>query len=258
VDIAGSQSIAQRIRALADDSGVKAIVVRVDSPGGDGTASDLIWRELVRARVEKKKPVVATMGDVAASGGYYVAVGADEIWAEPSTVTGSIGVFVGKFDLHELYRGLGLNLVTDKRGKSADLFSTARPLTDEERKTMQRWVQGFYDQFVDRVAQGRKLTREQVDAVGRGRVWSGSQAQQRGLVDQLGGFEDAVRSAAARAHVADYELDDPGRGSAGFGPGIHLLPEQVRGLSERALRAIALVGEPGEMRAALPFDLEIN
>jgi protease-4 len=257
VDIAGSDTIAQRIRSLADDPFVKAIVVRIDSPGGDGTASDLIWRELVRARVERGKPVVATMGDVAASGGYYVAVGADEIWAEPSTVTGSIGVFIGKFDLHELYSGLGLNLVTEKRGKSADLFSTARPLSGDERAMLQRWVETFYWQFVDRVAQSRKLSREQVDAIARGRVWSGAQAQQRGLVDKLGGFEDAVRSAAARAHVTGYELDDPGRANVGFRP-IRLLPEQVRGVSERTLRAVALVGDPGEMRAALPFDLEVN
>jgi protease IV len=257
VDIAGSDTITRRIRGLADDPSVKAIVVRIDSPGGDGTASDLIWRELVRARVEKHKPVIATMGDVAASGGYYVAVGADEIWAEPSTVTGSIGVFVGKFDLHELYGGLGLNLVTEKRGKSADLFSTARPLSDDERAMLQRWVESFYWQFVDRVAQGRKLTREQVDAIARGRVWSGAQAQQRGLVDKMGGFDEAIRSAAARAQVSDYEVDDPGRSSFAFNP-VRLLPEQIRGVSERTLRAVALVGEPGEMRAALPFDLEIN
>jgi protease-4 len=172
-------------------------------------------------------------------------------------VTGSIGVFVGKFDLHELYGGLGLNLVTEKRGKSADLFSTARPLTDEERAMLQRWVESFYWQFVDRVAQGRKLSREQVDAVARGRVWSGAQALQRGLVDRMGGFEDAVRSAAARAHTTDYELDDPGRASIAFAP-IRLLPEQVRGVSERTVRAVSLVGEPGEIRAALPFDLEVN
>src|SRR5229473_2963329 len=118
VEVAGSESIARRIHRLADDPSVKAIVVRIDSPGGDGSASDLIWRELVRARKEKGKPVVASMGDVAASGGYYVAVAADEIYAEPSTVTGSIGVFVGKFDLEELYRELGLKLTTIKRGKS--------------------------------------------------------------------------------------------------------------------------------------------
>jgi protease IV len=257
VDIAGSDTITRRIRGLADDPDVKAIVVRIDSPGGDGTASDLIWRELVRARVEKHKPVVASMGDVAASGGYYVAVASDEIWAEPSTVTGSIGVFVGKFDLHELYGGLGLNLVTDKRGKSADLFSTARPLSDDERAMLQRWVESFYWQFVDRVAQGRKLTRDQVDAIARGRVWSGAQAQQRGLVDKMGGFDDAVRAAAARAQVSDYDVDDPGRSSFAFNP-VRFLPEQIRGVSERTLRAASLVGEPGELRAALPFDLEVN
>src|SRR5205085_10446964 len=112
-------SFARQIHAAADDGQVAAIVVRVDSPGGDGTASDLIWRELVRARKEKKKPVIASMGDVAASGGYYVAAGADEIFAEPGTVTGSIGVFIGHFDATALFDKLGLNLTTVKRGRSA-------------------------------------------------------------------------------------------------------------------------------------------
>src|SRR6266849_3972911 len=212
VEVAGSESIARRIHRLADDPSVKAIVVRIDSPGGDGSASDLIWRELVRARKEKGKPVVASMGDVAASGGYYVAVAADEIYAEPSTVTGSIGVFVGKFDLEELYRELGLKLVTNKRGKSADLFSTARALTDEERRTLQGWVEAFYDQFVDRVAEGRHLPRERVDELGRGRVWTGHQALERGLVDKMGGLREAIEAAKARAGLAPDEplLDDQG------------------------------------------------
>src|SRR5205807_1954820 len=122
--------ILSRIRRAADDPAVSAIVVRIDSPGGDGTASDLIWRELVRARKEKMKPVIASMGDVAASGGYYVAAGADTIFAEPATITGSIGVFVGHFDASALLGKLGLNLITLKRGASADLFNPERSLTE--------------------------------------------------------------------------------------------------------------------------------
>jgi len=261
VEIAGSDSIARRIHALADDPAVRAIVVRIDSPGGDGTASDLIWRELVRAREEKHKPVVASMGDVAASGGYYVAVAADRIYAEPSTITGSIGVFIGKFDLHSLYGGLGLTLVTNKRGESADLFTTARPLTDAERQMMQGWVDAFYAEFVDRVASGRKMSSSQVDALGRGRVWSGAQALQRGLVDRMGGLRDALVDAKQRAGFDpgdEVAIDDPGRSESRLGPDVSVLPEQLRGLGEGAARLLALLGEPGTLRAALPFDLEVH
>ncbi|MFL5446577.1 MAG: signal peptide peptidase SppA [Myxococcales bacterium] len=261
VQIAGSDTIARRIHALADDPGVRAIVVRIDSPGGDGTASDLIWRELVRAREEKKKPVIASMGDVAASGGYYVAVAADRIYAEPSTITGSIGVFIGKFDLHSLYGGLGLTLVTNKRGESADLFSTARPLTDPERQMMQGWVQAFYEQFVDRVAKGRKLSPAQVDALGRGRVWTGAQALERGLVDRMGGLTDALREAKVRSGFGpdeDVAIDDRGRSESRLGPDVELLPAQLREISQGTARVLALVGEPGTLRAALPFDLEVR
>jgi len=261
VEVAGSESIARRIHRLADDPSVKAIVVRVDSPGGDGSASDLIWRELTRARREKGKPVVASMGDVAASGGYYVAVAADEIYAEPSTVTGSIGVFAGKFDLEELYRELGLKLTTVKRGKSADLFSTARALTDEERRTLQEWVDAFYGQFVDRVAEGRRLPRERVDELGRGRVWSGNQALERGLVDKIGGLREAIAAAKSRAGIAQDEpvlLDDEGKREVSFLPALQVLPGSFRPLSARVLRALSLLGEPGTLRAILPFDLEVN
>jgi protease-4 len=260
VEVAGSESIARRIHRLADDASVRAIVVRIDSPGGDGNASDLIWRELVRAR-EKGKPVVASMGDVAASGGYYVAVGADEIYAEPSTITGSIGVFVGKFDLEELYQSLGVKLVTNKRGKSADLFSTARALTPEERRMMQGWVDVFYQQFLDRVAQGRRLPRERVDELARGRVWSGQQALERGLVDKLGGLREAIQAAKVRARIAPDApvlLDDPGKREVSIGPALQLLPGALRPISARALRALSLLGEPGTVRAVLPFDLEVN
>ena len=261
IEIAGSDTIARRIHGLADDPAVRAIVVRIDSPGGDGTASDLIWRELVRAREEKHKPVIASMGDVAASGGYYVAVAADQIYAEPSTITGSIGVFIGKFDLHSLYGGLGLTLVTNKRGESADLFTTTRPLTDAERQMMQGWVTAFYEQFVERVAQGRKMSPSQVDALGRGRVWSGAQALARGLVDRMGGLPEALREAKQRAGFDpgdEVAIDDPGRSESRLGPDVDLLPEQLRAISQGAARVLALLGEPGTLRAALPFDLEVH
>ena len=266
VELAGSDAIARRIRKAADDPGVAAIVVRIDSPGGDGNASDLIWRELVRARKEKNKPVIASMGDVAASGGYYVAAGADEIWAQPGTITGSIGVFVGHFDAEELLGKLGLNLVTIKRGASADILSPHRDLTDEERKTLQAWVDNFYDQFLDRVSEARKLDKKAVDAVARGRVWTGAQALERKLVDHLGGLEDALASARKKAGLSaddEIELDDEVAASFDLGDVASAqlssaLPLPGKQLAGRAARALQLLGEPGTLRAALPFDLELR
>jgi protease IV len=273
VKVASAYRIARRIRALADDPGILAIVVRIDSPGGDGNASDLIWRELVRARREKKKPVIASMGDVAASGGYYVAVGADEIFAEPSTITGSIGVFIGHFDASALYGKLGLAFSTARRGASADLFSTTRALTAKERVMLQDWVESFYAQFVARVAEGRRMTPAAVDAVARGRVWSGSQAKERGLIDALGGFTEAVARAKERAGLsrdAEVVLDDEGR------PGADLLDAAFSGALSRAIeespiaralpqgdaarvvRAVGALGEPGTLRARMPYDLELR
>ncbi|TMB13816.1 MAG: signal peptide peptidase SppA, partial [Deltaproteobacteria bacterium] len=263
VRLAGSDGIIGRIRHAADDPAVSAIVVRVDSPGGDGTASDLIWRELVRARKEKKKPVIASMGDVAASGGYYVAAGADVIFAEPATITGSIGVFIGHFDASVLLGKLGLNLMTLKRGASADLFNPDRSLSEAERKTLQAWVEAFYADFVSRVAQSRGLTEAEVHRVAQGRVWTGAQALEHKLVDRLGGLEDALAEAKRRSGFAAdeaVELDDEEPISVDLtsfasATALDALP---LGLAPRGLRALALLGEPGTLRAALPCDLEVQ
>jgi protease IV len=263
VHVAGSDAIVRRIRRAADDSSVSAIVVRIDSPGGDGTASDLIWRELVRARKEKKKPVIASMGDVAASGGYYVAAGADAIFADPSTITGSIGVFVGHFDAGELFGKLGLNLVTIKRGESADLFHPQRSLTDAERKTLQAWVDDFYELFVTRVAEARGLTRADVHRMAQGRVWTGAQALERKLVDRLGGLEEALAEARRRAGFAaddEVEIDDEEAVSVDLTSfaGATALEAIPFGLGPRALRALSVLGDADTVRAALPFDLEVR
>lgn len=273
LQIAAAHAIARRVRALADDPGIRALVVRIDSPGGDGNASDLIWRELSRARREKHKRVVASLGDVAASGGYYVAVGADEIVAEPSTITGSIGVFIGHFDASELYGKLGLSFSTVRRGASADLFSTSRGLSDRERGMLQHWVETFYGTFLQRVAEGRGLSLAQVDAVARGRVWSGAQALELRLVDRLGGFEDALRRAkelsglAADDEVAVLDEERPGADlleAAVSGAASRVLEDSpvVRALprkdAERALRAVAALGEPGTVRARMPVEFELR
>src|SRR6267143_1864716 len=263
VQVAGADAIGRRIREAAADPAVAAIVVRIDSPGGDGTASDLIWSELVRARKVKGKPVIASMGDLAASGGYYVAVGADAIFAEPGTVTGSIGVFVGHFDASELLGKLGLNLETVKRGASADLFSPNRSLTDRERKTLQSWVDNFYDDFVSRVAEARGLSKADVDRVAQGRVWTGAQALAHGLIDRIGGLEDAVAEAKRRAGLApdsEIELQDEESLSVELTDfaGATALDMVPMGMGPRAVRALRLLGEPGTLRAVLPFDLEVQ
>lgn len=258
VKVAGSDSISRRIHAAADDPRVLAIVVRIDSPGGDGNASDLIWRELVRARKEKKKPVIASMGDVAASGGYLVAAGADEILAEPSSITGSIGVFVPHFDASDLFAKLGLHFVTVKRGASADLFNPDRGLTDAERRTLQTWVEGFYDEFLDRVAVGRKMSKPEVDAVGRGRVWTGAQALGLRLIDRIGSLDDAIDEARLRSGAYDVEIEDQSAVQVELGDVAGVSTRLPPGLGTRALRALHLLGEPGTLRAVLPCDLEMN
>jgi protease-4 len=174
-------------------SRISAIVLRVDSPGGSGLASDIIWREVLLAR--EKKPVVVSMGDVAASGGYYLSMPAHRIYAEPGSLTGSIGVIAGKFNLRGLYDLLGLAKETLDRGARAGVQSDYRPFTDEERAKLEREVQAYYDDFVDKAAQGRALPREKVESIARGRVWTGRQALARGLVDELGGLTEAVEGA---------------------------------------------------------------
>jgi protease IV len=179
-------------KALRDDS-VKAVVLRIDSPGGSALASDNIWAA-VRA-LAAKKPVVASMGDVAASGGYYIASAASEIVAEPATLTGSVGVVGGKIVLEGALGKLGVKTETINRGSRASLASPMHPFTDDERQVMTKLMQTAYDMFVDRVAEGRKLDRKLVLAAAEGRVWTGAQARDRKLVDRLGGLSDAVARA---------------------------------------------------------------
>ncbi len=198
---AAADRIVREVRAAARDSSVRAIVLRVESPGGDVAASELIYRAVRRAA--KKKPVIASFGDVAASGGYYVGVAADRIVAEPSTITGSIGVFAGKADLSGLFAKIGVSVQTFERGAHADIFTLARPWTPEETKVVQAAVQSFYETFLRHVARGRKMSVQQVDGLARGRVWTGAQAKAKGLVDQLGGLFDALSLARRAAGLSE-------------------------------------------------------
>jgi protease IV len=217
--IAGAETVAASVARAAADGRVKAIVLRIESPGGDGLASDLVWREVVRAR-RKGKPVIASLGDVAASGGYFIAVGADTIVAEPSTITGSIGVFAAKPDLSGLLGKLSLHRSAFRRGENAELTSLARPWSASERAVLERQIAAFYTTFLDRVAEGRKLTRADVEKVAGGRVWSGQQALERHLVDRLGSLQDALALARERAGLGTSEwveirVDRAGRGARG-------------------------------------------
>lgn len=206
VRIAGASTLVRSIERAAEDGDVAAVVVRVESGGGSGDASDLIHRAIEQAR--KKKPVVASMGDVAASGGYYVAMAADEVFANATTITGSIGVFALKPNLRSLLDLVGIHSEVVRRGERADLFSPWRPWTTEEKAVMQAYVDGFYQTFADKVAAARKLDPAKVEASARGRVFTGSDAQSRSLVDSLGGFSEAVAAAKRRAgFAADAEVD---------------------------------------------------
>lgn len=202
---AGGDTIAAALREAAGDDAVSAIVLRVESPGGSVTASETIWREVIRAR-ERGKPVVVSMGTVAASGGYYVAMNADAIVANPATITGSIGVITGKLVVRDLKERFGVASDAVRTNANADAWSIDTPFTPEQRAHREAEADLFYTDFVERVAQGRNLTTEAVEAVARGRIWTGADALERGLVDELGGLRTAVRRAKVLAGL-DEDAD---------------------------------------------------
>ena len=202
---AGGDTIAAALREAAADDSVSAIVLRVDSPGGSVTGSETIWREVNRVR-DGGKPVVASMGAVAASGGYYVSMGADAIVANPGTITGSIGVVTGKLVARELKGRLGVGSDSVRTNPNADAWSVNAPFTAEQHAHVEAEADLFYTDFVERVAKGRKLTVEAVDAVARGRVWTGADAKERGLVDELGGLRTAITRAKVLAGL-DADAD---------------------------------------------------
>ena len=223
----GAQTMVKAIRQARKDSRVKAVVLRIDSPGGDGFASDMIWRELELCR--QKKPVVASMAGVAGSGGYYIACNATRVFALPTTLTGSIGVFNFKLVTEGLFNKLGARRQVVKRGEHADAMSDLRTMTPEEDSMMQAQVDYFYRQFVQKVAEGRKLTFEHVDSVGQGRIWSGLDAKRIGIVDSLGGFFDAVEYAKQVAKLKDCDYVVLPAPKTGFGSIVSdFAQEQVR------------------------------
>lgn len=198
----GGFTLSQAIRKARTDSTVKAIVLRVNSPGGSGLASDVIWREVQLAT--EVKPVVVSMGDMAASGGYYISCAADKIFAEPTTITGSIGVFGMIPNMQGFFNDkLGITFDGVQTHKYAGMMTINRPLTQEERSIIQGYIDRFYATFTERVAEGRGLTVAQVDSIGQGRVWTGTDAKRIGLVDEIGGLEAAISYAAAQAQLSE-------------------------------------------------------
>jgi protease IV len=210
----GSDSVGAALRAATNDEHVRAVVLHVNSPGGSAVASDTIWREVCRVR-DAGKPVVVSMGEAAASGGYYIACPADVIVALPSTLTGSIGVFGGKMVVRELFDRLGLNTGAVSHGARSLMFSARRGFSDDERERLAAGMDAIYDSFVAKVAQGRGRPVAEIESIARGRVWTGSDALGIGLVDELGGLRDALRIARSRAGL---RVDAPVRHAAQVGP----------------------------------------
>ncbi len=253
-----------RINDLADADAVKAVVLRIDSPGGGATASEAILRAL--RQLQKHKPLVVSMGDTAASGGYWISSSANRIFAEANTITGSIGVFGAYPNIAGLGDRLGINFEPVRTSPRADLFSLTRPRSEAELKILQRGVDQVYDDFLERVSQGRKLEREQVQAIAQGRVWTGRQALERGLVDELGGLEQAIRSAAKLARLGDdwqirHEFQEPRWRRLvdkllGTKATVRL-PQSVQTLSQRLGLPLDLLTQWGDRRgiyARLPYE----
>jgi protease-4 len=200
----GSVTLSRQLRSARLDDKIKAVVLRINSPGGSALASDVIWREVLL--LKKVKPVIVSMGNVAASGGYYIACAADTIVAQPNTITGSIGVFGVLWNAKGLTDKLGVSVDTVKTGAMADLGTASRAMTEPERKYIQNQIEMIYDVFIGKVADGRKMTKADVDSIGQGRVWSGIDAKRIGLVDVLGGMDVAINIAAKKAKLEDFSV----------------------------------------------------
>lgn len=274
----GSDTLAKALNDARDDKSIKAIVIRVDSPGGSGLASDIIWHAVVSAK--EKKPVVISMGDVAASGGYYIAAGASKIVAQPSTITGSIGVVAGKPVMRGFYDWLGISNEYVLRGKNAGMFRETEKFSPDERAKFEEWIKTtYYEDFVPKVAKGRNKDAAYIDSIAQGRVWTGSQGKERGLVDEFGGLDRAVEVAKELANIPKdkgvhrvilpyprtflQELMAAGDDTESQNPQLKqqqavmsALPEDAR----RALRYMALLDrmKNGDTMLLMPFDLRVK
>lgn len=204
VNIIGEGAINKALKKARDNDKIKAVVLRINSPGGSALTSEIIWREVELTK--KVKPVIVSMGDVAASGGYYIASNADYIFAEPTTITGSIGVFGAIPNFRNLANKMGVNAEQVKTHPNASGYSVFEPMDAVTHQTITESIEKIYDVFLQRVASGRKMTKEQVNEIAQGRVWTGSMAKENGLVDALGGLDAAIAYAAKKANVSDYKV----------------------------------------------------
>jgi protease-4 len=270
-DEIGGARLSRELRKLRQDKNVRAVVLRVNSPGGSAASSEVVQREVRLLR--REKPVVVSMGSYAASGGYWISAYADRIFAEPTTITGSIGVFGMQFDVQRLADSLGVTFDRVKTGRFADAMTVSRPKTPEEMAVLQRMVDWIYGEFLAKVAEGRNLPPDKVAAIAQGRVWSGADALAHGLVDELGGLDAALAYAAGKAGLAaDYRVVEiprerelveaiqeliekavPGAARVSAGP-----LEELRRRVERELRALAACNDPQGVYARLPFTLSVR
>lgn len=272
----GSDTVSKAVSDAAADKTIKAIILRVDSPGGSGLASDIIWHAVEAAN--QKKPVVVSMSDVAASGGYYISAAASKIIAEPSSITGSIGVVAGKPVMRGLYDWLGISNEYVLRGKNAGMFRETEKFSDDERAKFEDWIKTtYYQDFVPKVAKGRKKDPQSVDSVGQGRVWTGAQAKDRGLVDDFGGLDKAIEVAKDLAKIPKdkgvervilpYPQTFLQQLLSGTNDSSNTKVEQQRVIAaalpedaKRAFRYMALMDQMrnGEVMLLMPFDIRVR
>ena len=267
----GGDRIAQELRKIREDDDVKAVVLRVNSPGGSVTASEVIGREV--ALTGKKKPVIVSMGNLAASGGYWISMGSRKIFAEANTITGSIGVFGMLFNAEKLAANNGLTWDVVKTARFADINTVSRPKNPQELANIQRIVDRIYDRFITKVADSRKLPKNKVQEIAQGRVWSGTAAKQLGLVDEIGGLEDAIREAAKQAKLGDdWQLEEYPKSRSleerileKFS-GVHVLKPatkldpltaEVKKMQDE-LAVVKSMNDPQGVYVRLPFNLRID
>ncbi|MBC9795014.1 signal peptide peptidase SppA [Sinomicrobium weinanense] len=268
-DYVGQGIITKALKEAREDDKVRAIVLRINSPGGSALASDIIWREVEITK--KEKPVVVSMGNLAASGGYYIAAGADRIFAEPNTITGSIGVFGMLPNFKQLADRWGINAEQVVTNKQAQGYSVFEPLSDEYREVTKEGIENIYNTFIGHVAKGREMDVDEVDSIAQGRVWSGREALEIGLVDEIGGLGDAVKYAAETVGAKEYtvenypvyttsmdEIVDKFIGVSVRQSKEHMLKEEIGEEAYRILQKIKVLSQQKGVQARLPFELIVR